>query len=99
MGTDGIETKHRTRQICGHPWNPWLKQLRPTENVEEPSLTAYEVDVHQLTKLAAQNPRRKTRFGGIALWWGETPSSQVEARTLGGASPHLLIVSIRHAVH
>jgi hypothetical protein len=36
MGTEGTETKHGTRQICGHPWNPWLKQFRPTENVEEP---------------------------------------------------------------
>jgi len=37
MDTYGIETKHRTRQICGHPWNPWLKQLRPTENAKEPA--------------------------------------------------------------
>ena len=35
MGTDGIETKIRLRQICAHPRYLWLKQLRPTENVEE----------------------------------------------------------------
>jgi len=46
MGTDGIETKHRTRQICGHPWNPWLKQLRPTGNVEEP-FSRFEVVFNQ----------------------------------------------------
>jgi len=37
MGTDLTRSPFGFDPICAHPCNPWLKQFRPTENVEEPT--------------------------------------------------------------
>jgi len=41
MGTDLTRSTYGFDPICGHPWNPWLKQRRLTENVEEPKIETY----------------------------------------------------------
>jgi len=38
MGTDLTRAMFGFDPICAHPWNPWLKQPQPTENVEEPAV-------------------------------------------------------------
>jgi len=51
MGTDLRRSIFDFDPICVHPWNPWLKQLCPTKNVEELSLRA-KVNVGEKRQLA-----------------------------------------------
>jgi hypothetical protein len=77
MDTDGIETKKRTRQICVHPWNPWLKQLRPTDFVEEPNLLMPDRNFE--TSIFSEKDRFATTHWSVIVGAGDPASPDVDA--------------------
>jgi len=63
MDTDLKFSSFGFAPICVHPRNPWLKQLRPTENVEEPSNRAQPIRSKKLITQRLTVGCGRTEFG------------------------------------